>query len=138
MSMKLQVFEQNNKDDNPFQRNFRFAVVDFSRSESYPSNFVCMLPLKLGAGKPDSVFLKVFGNRSIEQAKVLLNGALKSENDTAIKAEIERRLKLLDPSQSTQIKCSSCGTLFQPKRIRRYKKNFCPVCMRKRYGNGSR
>jgi hypothetical protein len=135
MSVRLQVFEQNSKEDNPFRRSFRFAVVDFSKSESYPSNFVCMLPLKLGAGKPDSVFLKVYGNRSLEQAKVLLTGALKVENDSAIKAEIERRLKLLDPIQSSQIKCSSCGNLFRPQRIRRYKKNFCQACMKKRYGN---
>jgi hypothetical protein len=135
MSLKLQVFEHNGKEDNPFQRSFRFAVVDSSKSESYPSNFVCMLPLKLGVGKPDSVFLKVFGNRSLEQAKVLLTGALKAENDSVIKAEIERRLRLLDPIQTPQIKCSSCGSLFQPKKIRRYKKNFCQVCMRKRYGS---
>jgi len=135
MSVKLQVFEHNGKDDNPFRRNFRFAVVDFSKSQSYPSNFVCMLPLKLGVGKPDSVFLKVYGDRSLEQAKILLTGALKAENDAEIKAEIERRLKLLDPTQTVQIKCSSCGKLFQPQRIRRYKKNFCPVCMKKRYGN---
>jgi len=135
MSVKLQVFEHNGKDDNPFRRSFRFAVVDFSKSSSYPSNFVCMLPLKLGVGKPDSVFLKVYGNKSLEQAKILLTGALKAENDAEIKAEIERRLKLLDPSQTAQIKCSSCGKLFQPQRIRRYKKNFCQVCMKKRYGN---
>ena len=133
--MGLQVFELNSKDDNSFQRNFRFAVVDFNKSESYPSNFVCMLPLKLGAGKTDSVFLKLFGNRSLEQAKVLLTGALKVENDTVIKAEIERRLKLLDPAQTSQIKCSSCGKLFRPLRIRRYRKNFCQACMRKKYGN---
>jgi hypothetical protein len=135
MNMGLQVFELNSKDDNSFQRNFRFAVVDFNKSESYPSNFVCMLPLKLGAGKTDSVFLKLFGNRSLEQAKVLLTGALKVENDTVIKAEIERRLKLLDPAQTSQIKCSSCGKLFRPLRIRRYRKNFCQACMRKKYGN---
>ena len=134
MSVKLQIFEHNGKDDNPFRRSFRFAVVDYSKSKSYPSNFVCMLPLKLGVGKPDSVFLKVYGNRSLEQAKVLLAGALKAESDTEIKAEIERRLKLLDPTQTTQIKCSSCGKPFQPKRIRRYKKNFCQVCMTKKYG----
>ena len=131
MSVKLQIFEHNGKDDNPFRRSFRFAVVDYSKSKSYPSNFVCMLPLKLGVGKPDSVFLKVYGNRSLEQAKVLLAGALKAESDTEIKAEIERRLKLLDPTQTMQIKCSSCGKPFQPKRIRRYKKNFCQVCMTK-------
>ena len=135
MSVRLQIFEHNGKDDNPFRRSFRFAVVDFSKSQSYPSNFVCMLPLKLGVGKPDSVFLKVYGNRSLEQAKILLTGALKAESDAEIKAEIERRLKLLDPAQTTQIKCSSCGKLFQPQRIRRYKKNFCQACMRKRYGD---
>ncbi len=135
MNMGLQVFELNSKEDNPFQRNFRFAVVDFSKAESYPSNFVCMLPLKLGAGKTDSVFLKLFGNKSLEQAKVLLTAALKAENDSVIKAEIERRLKLLDPVQSAQIKCSSCGKVFHPLRIRRYRKNFCQACMKKRYGN---
>ncbi len=133
--MGLQVFELNSKEDNPFQRNFRFAVVDFNKSESYPSNFVCMLPLKLGAGKTDSVFLKLFGTKSVEQARVLLTAALKVENDSVIKAEIERRLKLLDPAQPTQIKCSSCGTLFRPQRIRRYRKNFCQSCMKKKYGN---
>jgi hypothetical protein len=135
MNIGLQVFELNGKEDNPFQRNFRFAVVDFSKSESYPSNFVCMLPLKLGAGKTDSVFLKLFGNKSLEQAKFLLNAALKAENDSVIKAEIERRLKLLDPVQTSQIKCSSCGKVFHPQRIRRYRKNFCQTCMKKRYGN---
>ena len=135
MSVRLQVFEHNGRDDNPFRRSFRFAVVDFSKSKSYPSNFVCMLPLKLGVGNPDSVFLKTFGNQSLEQAKILLNGALKAENDVEIKAEIERRLKLLDPTQATQIKCSSCGKPFKPQRVRRYKKNFCQVCMRKRFGN---
>lgn len=135
MSMKLQVFEQNSKDDNPFQRSFRFAVVDFSKSQSYPSNFVCMLPLKLVPGKQDSVFLKIFGTESVEQAKVLLTKALKTEHDSVIKAEIERRLKLLDPTDTTQIKCSSCGSLFHPKKIKRYKKNFCQACMTKKYGN---
>ena len=135
MSVKLQIFEHNSKDDYPYRRSFRFAVVDYSKSQSYPLNFVCMLPLKLGVGKPDSVFLKVYGKKSLEQAKVLLTGALKVEDDAEIKAEIERRLKLLDPTTATQIKCSSCGKLFQPQRIRRYKKNFCPVCMRKKFQN---
>ena len=135
MSVRLQIFEHNSKDDNPLRRSFRFAVVDFNKSQSYPSNFVCMLPLKLGVGKPDSVFLKVYGTKSLEQAKVLLNGALKTENDSEVKVEIERRLKLLDPAQAAQIKCSSCGKVFQPRRIRRYKKNFCQECMKKKYGS---
>ena len=31
-----------------------------------------------------------------------------------------------------QIKCSGCGKLFQPKRIRKFKNNFCKECMKKK------
>jgi hypothetical protein len=90
-----------------------------------------MLPLRLGAAKQDSIFLQVFGDKSLEQAKILLKEALDRENDSDVKAEIERRLKLLD----NQIKCSGCGKLFQPRRIRRFKNNFCEECMKKKFGN---
>jgi hypothetical protein len=94
-----------------------------------------VLPLQLGAGKADSVFLQVFGDKSLEQAKALLKGALEREDDSEVKAEIERRLKLLEPKGVNQIKCSGCGKLFQPRRIRRFKNNFCKECMKKRFGS---
>jgi hypothetical protein len=131
MNIRLQVFKHDTDNNDYLQRSFRFAVVDFSKSQSYPSNFVCMLPVQLGAGKPGSVFLQVFGDKSLEQAKALLKEALERENDSDVKAEIERRLKLLEP----KIKCSGCGKLFQPRRIRRFKNNFCEECMNKKFGS---
>jgi len=75
---------------------FRFAVVDLDKGKNYPLNFVCMLPMKIGAdGKSRSVFQQIFGDKSVEQAKALLTGALETESDSEVKSEIERRLKLL-------------------------------------------
>ena len=135
MDLRLQVFKHDADDNNYLRKSYRFAVVDFSKSKSYPQNFVCVLPLQLGAGKSDSVFLQVFGDKSLEQAKALLKGALEREDDSEVKAEIERRLKLLEPKGVNQIKCSGCGKLFQPRRIRRFKNNFCKECMKKRFGS---
>jgi hypothetical protein len=135
MNIRLQVFKEDSMHSNYLHRSFRFAVVDFSKSQSYPSNFICMLPVQLGAGKSDSVFLKIFGDKSLEQAKALLKEAFEREDDSEVKAEIERRLKLLEPKKVDQIKCSGCGKLFQPRRIRRFKNNFCEECMKKKFGS---
>lgn len=135
MDIRLQVFTYYLDDNNYLRKSFRFAVVDFSKSKSYPLNFVCMLPVQLGAGKSDSVFLRVFKDKSFEQAKALLKGAFEREDDSEVKAEIERRLKLLEPKGVNQIKCSGCGKLFEPKRIRRFKNNFCKECMKKKFGS---
>ena len=78
-------------------RRFRFAVVDLDKSKNYPLNFVCMLPMKIEAdGKSQSVFQQIFGDKSVEQAKALLTGALETESDSEVKAEISRRLKLFE------------------------------------------
>ena len=135
MDYKLQAFEYYTDDGNQSRRSFRFAVVDSSKSKSYPQNFVCMLPSQFGKGKVDSAFLKLFGDQSLKQATCLLKTAYDTEDDSEVKAEIERRLKLLEPKAVDQIKCSSCGKLFQPKRIRKFKNNFCEDCMKKRFGN---
>ncbi|MGA2682983.1 MAG: hypothetical protein ABSF44_14430 [Candidatus Bathyarchaeia archaeon] len=135
MDMRLQVFEYYADDNIGTRKNFRFAVVNSSKSKSYPQNFVCMLPSQFGKGKTDSAFLKLFGDKSSEQAKSLLKAAWEEEDDSDVKAEIERRLKLLEPKGGNQIKCSRCGKLFQPKRIRKFKSNFCEECMKKRFGS---
>lgn len=84
-------------EDYSVARRFRFAVVDLDKGKNYPLNFVCMLPTKIDAdGKSQSVFLQIFGDKSVEQARALLTGALESESDSEVKAEIERRLKLLE------------------------------------------
>jgi hypothetical protein len=131
MKNKLKVFTVDYTD---LGRRFRFAVLDLDRSRDYPANFVCLLPTTVSnEGKSNNVFFKIFGNKSLEQAKLLLTEALKNENEPEVKVEIERRLTLLEPKQASQIKCSGCGKLFQPRRIRRFKQNFCEECFKRKY-----
>ena len=136
MEFKLQVFTQDYMEGNYLGKHYRFAVIDSDKSKEYPSNFICMLPSQISVDqKKNSVFSKLFGEKCEEQAKTLLTRALVSESNSEVKTEIERRLKLLDPKTVNQIKCSSCGKLFQPRRVRRFKRNFCQDCMNKSYGN---
>jgi hypothetical protein len=135
LDIRLQVFEYYLDDGNYSKRRFRFAVLDFSRAKTYPQNFVCVLPAKLGEGTADSAFVRVFKDKSMEQAKSLLKVAWEKEDDSEIKAEIERRLLLLEPKKVNKIKCSGCGKLFQPNRIRKFKNNYCEECMRKKFGS---
>lgn len=64
-----------------------------------------------------------------------LKVALEQDNDSEVKAEIKKRLKLLEPKGVNQIKCSSSGKHFQSRRIRMFKNNFCEECMKKKFGN---
>ncbi len=91
-----------------------------------------MLPMEVRKGKSETGFGRVFGENSVEQAKLLLTAALKTVDDSEVRVEIERRLRLLESKQVNQIKCSGCGKLFQPRRKRRFKNNFCEECMKKR------
>jgi len=115
------------------QDTFRFAVVDYSKSESYPSNFVCMLPKKITKGKNLNAFEKTFGEDSLAKASLLLKNSLKHEQDSNVKAEINRRLELLEPKVTNLVKCSSCGKTFKPMGLRRFKRNFCRDCLRSKY-----
>ena len=136
MKFKLQIFTQDEIEGNYLGMRYRFAVIDSDKSKCYPSNFICMLPSQMSVDqKKNSIFSKLFGEKCEEQAKTLLTHALVSENNSEVKTEIERRLKLLDPKTVNQIKCSSCGKLFQPRRIRKFKRNYCQDCMNKSYGN---
>jgi len=106
----------------------RFAIVDLDKSQDYPSNFVCMLPQRVsGNSKQYSVFVKVFGDHSLELAKRLLTEALETEDDLEIRAEIEKRLRWLEP-KPVQIKCRVCGKLFEPRIIGRFKQKTCQEC----------
>jgi hypothetical protein len=133
MDCRLQVFKHETDNYN-LGKSYRFAVVDFSKSKSYPANFVCMLPLKVDQrkGKTINVFGELFGDKSLDFAKELLTEALKNERDMEVRVEIERRLKLIGPKQVNIIKCSGCRKSFQPRKIRRYRQNFCPECLQKK------
>lgn len=136
MNFRLRIEPKGYSEDVPNRRLFSFAVVDLDKSKSYPQNFVCMLPMRLGAKeKAPNAFQKIFGEKSPEQAKALLTKALKSEDDPEIKAEIERRLTLLEPKKPLLVKCSGCGKPFTPRWVRRFHRKFCPECMAKKYGN---
>ena len=135
MNLRLQVFKRDDVSDYSSVKRLRFAVVDLDKSANFPVNFVCMLPSQISLDKKNpSIFPRVFGDKSLELARELLTGALETEGDSEVKAEIERRLKLLEPKPVSQIECSACGKLFQPRRVRRFKRNFCPECMKKKSG----
>jgi hypothetical protein len=94
-----------------------------------------MLPVNIGKSNDQNIYGNIFGEKSTEQAKGLLADALKVVEDSEIKREVERRIKLLEPKKVTQIKCCSCGKLFLPMRIRRFRNNFCGDCMKKKFGS---
>src|SRR3989337_3379414 len=136
MKLSLLVCRIEAEEDYSVTKRFRFAVVDLDKSNSYPSNFVCMLPTHINdKGKNPNIFFQVFGERSVEQARALLGKALETEDDSEVKTEIERRLILLESKPVSQIKCSGCGKLFHPRRVRRYQHNFCEECMKKKFGS---
>jgi Zn finger protein HypA/HybF involved in hydrogenase expression len=54
---------------------------------------------------------------------------LKTEDDSEIKAEIERRLNLLEPNPFIQIRCRVCKKFFQTKKKRVFKPKICPECL---------
>jgi len=92
-----------NAKDYSARRSIRFAVVDSDRTESYPSNFICMLPQHVSVADVDSsVFARTFGETRLDLAKNLLNKALEVEDDSEIRSEIKERLKMLAPKPAWQ------------------------------------
>ncbi len=133
MNLRLYIFKRDDIRDHSLGKYIHIAVVDSDRSKDYPSNFVCVLPQQMsGKGAQSSAFARVFGNNSLELAKRLLTEAFETEDDIEIKAEIEKRLKLLEPKPIVQVKCRVCGNSFEPKRLRRFQQKICQECRRKK------
>jgi hypothetical protein len=132
MNLKLRIFRRDYVNNPSAWNHLRFAVVDVNKSRSYPENFVSMLPMRIDSeGKTPSVFTKFFGNESLATARELLTEALKKEDDSEIKAEITRRLKLLDPNHIVYIKCRVCKKFFQTQKKRVFKLKICPECLKR-------
>jgi hypothetical protein len=132
VDFKLKIFKRDYTNDHAAWNHLRFAVVDLNTSENYPSNFVSMLPMRIDSdGKIQSTFTKFFGTKSLETARKLLAEALKKEDDSEIKAEIERRLNLLEPNPAIQIKCRVCKKIFQTQKERASKQKICPKCIKR-------
>ncbi len=83
-------------------RRFRFAIVNLDIEGGYPANFVCMLPIHVSSVERPSNFAQIFGEESLRLAKRLLARSYKKERDSEVKAEIERRLELLEPNHLEQ------------------------------------
>ena len=83
-------------------------------------------------GKLSSVFTKVFGNKSLKIARGLLTESLNKEDDSEIKAEIARRLNLLEPNPVIYIKCRVCKKFFQTSKKKLFKLKICPECLKRR------
>lgn len=129
MNIKLQSFKINSARGNSLTERFRFAVVDLDKSRNYPENYVCMLPLDIGGnGRYSSVFLKIFGDKSLSLAMQLLKGLLETTTDGEVKVEIERRLRILEIYAVKPTKCIVCGRLFMPKRRRGSWQTLCVEC----------
>jgi len=78
-----------------------FVIVNLDKSKKYPANFVCILPTqKNSIVKPSTEFSRVFGQDSLKLARQLLKDALKEEDDSEIRAAIEKRLKHLEPERA--------------------------------------
>jgi hypothetical protein len=98
MKLELSVSKKNANRPSGYMGDVVFAVVDLDRAESYPLNFVCVLPKRIECGcKPSSRFLEIYGKESSQIAFRLLTKALRKESDPTVKSEIEKRLKALQP-----------------------------------------
>jgi hypothetical protein len=134
LRLRLRILKYDDAADYSGGRRFRFAVVDLDRAKDYPVNFVCMLPMQIGSyGKGSNIFTRVFGDKSLEVANKLLIGALKAEDDSDVKVEIERRLKLFKPKPFCEKVCVSCGKLFQAEPRKGFRQKFCPECFKKKF-----
>jgi hypothetical protein len=132
LTFELRVFKGDYGRGHYTQNHLRFAVVDLNRSKSYPENFVSMLPMRIDSdGNIPSAFTKFFGNKSFETARGLLTESLKKEHGSEIKAEIERRLNLLEPNPVIHIKCRVCRRFFKTKKERAGNQKICPECMKR-------
>jgi hypothetical protein len=135
MNFKLRIIRRDYINTLSTWNHLRFAVVDLNKSRSYPENFVSMLPMRIDSdGKLPSAFTKFFGNESLATAQKLLTEALKAEDDAEIKAEITRRLNMLEPNPFIHVKCRVCKKFFQTKKKRVFKLKICPECL-KRHGS---
>ena len=132
LTFELRISEENYGRCRYAGSHLRFAVVDSNKSKSYPENFVSMLPMRIDSnGKIPSAFTKLFGNKSLKIARGLLTESLKKEHGSEIKAEIERRLDLLDPNPVIHLKCPVCKKFFQTRKDKACKQRFCLECMKR-------
>ena len=105
-----------------------FTVIDLDKGETYPKNFVCILPKTFEKGENNSNFQKIFGKASQQTAMKLLNNALRVESDPEVRIEIEKRLKDNQPKPLVKVNCINCGCVFEAKKSGRFTQRICQSC----------
>jgi hypothetical protein len=96
------------KNSNQRHERVQLVVVDLDRGKRYPLNFVCVLPRYFRIlEKRSSKFAKLFGEKSHQMAKILLEDASHREEDPEIKTIIVKRIKDIDAKEE-------CGFPQQP------------------------
>ena len=128
MRLALRIFDS--------YRSYTFAVVDLDLSSEYPQNYIAILPriwykFTNKNGSPNSKLIEIFGLEEAQKiARELLTKALEEwKNEPKIRAEIEERLKKLEPKPEPEPRTClnpNCKKTFIPNRNHRYQK-FCSV-----------
>jgi len=127
MKLKLRITEKETK--NTFNTQHYFTVIDTDISKQYPQNFVSVLPKNIKTlTKPSSVFEGLFGDKSLEMAKQLLEKALKSRPNSETKQSIKERLKLLDLKPVNKTQCQNCGKPINQSKSKYRTYRFCYEC----------
>jgi hypothetical protein len=119
------------------QEKHAFVIVDLDKAESYPQNFVCVLPrLRLTATadntfKCKNIFLSMFKDQSLQIAKTLLTTALDKRPEPGVVGEIEQRLKDLEPKPALKANCILCGAVFESRAYNHHRQRICQACISK-------
>ena len=98
--MKLSLYITKNYNIKNYTKpaHIRIAVIDTDMSKKYPDNFVCILPRTYNPNsKNPNKFQLKYGEQSKQIIEELLSKALTTEEDQAIKRELLKRLKILNP-----------------------------------------
>jgi hypothetical protein len=132
LNFKLRIFKGEYGKGRYVGSYLRFVVLDSNKSKNYPLNFVSKLPMRIDSeGKIPSAFTKLFGNKSLKIARGLLTASLQKERDSEIKAEIKRRLNLLEPNPVIHIKCRVCRQFFKTPKGKARNQKICPECVKR-------
>jgi predicted negative regulator of RcsB-dependent stress response len=100
MNPQLLILKGKTIKDNSVKKSMHFAIIDQDVEASYPANFICVLPQHMNAASAElSLFARIFRENRLEVAQRLLNEALSTEEDPAVRKEIKIRLTQLVPKQ---------------------------------------
>lgn len=110
----------------------KFIIVDLSKGNDYPANYICQLPIEPKGA--NTTFSKTFGVEAITIAKKLLTEALDTYGDNPeFQKLIQERLKKLETRNLPLRLCVDCGAEFQPLTSRTKRCKTCAEKNQERY-----